>query len=130
MKIDAVDVKVAIYGYFADTGSRPDVGVIADRIGADRVEVLHAYQQLVQQRLLVLDNDGESIIMAPPFSGVPTQHTVVSRGQNYFANCAWDALGIAAALQAPVVVHSRCEASLEPLELPVGIDGPAFSPWL
>jgi hypothetical protein len=68
--------------------------------------------------------------MAPPFSGVPTQHIVKAGNVSYFANCAWDALGIPAALQKRAVVHSRCEQSMEPLHLEVGLQGPEPSDWL
>jgi hypothetical protein len=68
--------------------------------------------------------------MAPPFSGVPTQHRVTSGGVSYFANCAWDALGIPAALRRPATVLSRCEQTLEPLELAVTDTGPEASDWL
>ena len=78
----------------------------------------------------MLEEDGSSIRMAPPFSGVPTQHVVLAGGRRYFANCAWDALGIPAALHQPAVVHSRCEQSFEPLRLEVGLEGPEPSPWL
>ncbi|HSD83610.1 MAG TPA: organomercurial lyase, partial [Anaerolineae bacterium] len=71
-----------------------------------------------------------SIRMAPPFSGVPTQHVVEAGGKQYFANCAWDALGVPAALHVPGVVHSRCEQSGAPLHLQVGLDGPEPSDWL
>ena len=78
----------------------------------------------------MLEADGESIRMAPPFSGVPTQHVVAADGVSYFANCAWDALGIPAALHKPATVRSRCEQSLEPLELEVSSGGPERSDWL
>jgi hypothetical protein len=78
----------------------------------------------------VLEADGESIRMAPPFSGVPTQHRVTAAGVSYYANCAWDALGVPAALQRPATVYSRCEQSLEPLELAVSTDGPESCDWL
>jgi hypothetical protein len=68
--------------------------------------------------------------MAPPFSGVPTQHRVRADGVSYFANCAWDALGIPAALHREGRVRSRCEQSLESLELHVHRDGPEKSDWL
>jgi hypothetical protein len=67
--------------------------------------------------------------MAPPFSGAPTQHRSW-RGVSYYANCAWDALGIPAALNRPAQVVSRCEASKEVLRLTVGLDGPEPSTWL
>ena len=49
---------------------------------------------------------------------------------SYFANCAWDALGIIAALQRPATISSRREQSLESLRLEVGVEGPASSDWV
>ncbi len=43
--------------------------------------------------MFVFEADGSSIRTASPFSGVPTQHVVEASGCQYFANCAWDALG-------------------------------------
>ena len=48
----------------------------------------------------------------------------------YYANCAWDALGIPAALHQEGVVHSSCGQSGAPLRLEVGRDGPEPSSWL
>src|SRR5881394_3758718 len=122
--------KLAIYRYFAETGQRPALEVVAERVGADASSVREAYVRLRAQRVLVLESDGVSIRMAPPFSGIPTQHVVVADEVRYFANCAWDALGIPAALHKPARVHSRCEQTLEPFDLPVGLDGPGPSDWL
>ena len=123
-------IKLAIYHHFAETGARPDVDQVASRAGCDVDTVIDAYGRLSEQRVLVLEDDGVSIRMASPFSGVPTQHVVESADVPYFANCAWDALGIPAALQRPGVVLSRCEQSGDPLILEVGIDGPETSGWL
>jgi hypothetical protein len=78
----------------------------------------------------VLKADGESIRMASPFSGIPTQHVVEAGGLRYYANCAWDTLGVIAALHQPGVVHSRCAQSGEPYRLQVGLGGPQVSDWL
>ena len=125
-----LEVKLAIYRHFADTGMRPTCGQIAERINIPSSEVAQTYQRLRTQRVLALEEDGVSIRMAPPFSGVPTQHVVQAGGRAYFANCAWDALGIPAALHQPGIVESRCEQSMEPLHLEVGIDGPKSSDWV
>ncbi len=125
-----VEAKLSIYEHFADTGSRPSAEDVAARVGVGRSEVRETLARLRAQRVLVLEPDGESIRMAPPFSGVPTQHRVTSAGKSYFANCAWDALGIPAALHRPATVHSRCEQSMEPLELSVTKEGPEASDWL
>jgi hypothetical protein len=125
-----VRVKVTIYDHFAETGLRPDVEAVATAVATSAPEVLAAFQNLRAQRLLWLEPDGRSIRMAPPFSGVPTPHRVEVDGRTYFANCAWDALGIPAALHKAGRVRSRCEQSGEPLGLEVTLDGPERSEWL
>lgn len=125
-----LEVKLAVYRHFAASGARPAVAEIAARTNATMDSVRESFGRLRAQRVLVLEADGESIRMAPPFSGVPTQHVVTANGVSYFANCAWDALGIPAALQSPATVHSRCEQSLEPLDLQIGTGGPGPSDWL
>jgi hypothetical protein len=124
------EVKVAIYRHFADSGLGPTPGVVAGRVGADVTRVLEAYSRLRAARVLVLEADGSSIRMAPPFSGVPTEHVARVGGRDYFANCAWDLLGVPAALGEEGEVHSRCAQSGERLDLAVGRDGPEPSPWL
>ena len=125
-----LEVKLSIYRHFAATGMRPDVAGIAASLGARTDEVADAFRRLREARVLYLEPDGETIWMAPPFSGVPTQHEVVSGSVRYFANCAWDALGIPAALHRTAIVRSRCEHSMEPLLLEVAKTGPPPSGWV
>jgi hypothetical protein len=125
-----VQVKLAVYRLFAEAGRRPSPREVGGRVGSEVGAVLDAYRKLRAQRLLVLEEDGESIRMASPFSGVPTQHVVEAGGIQYFANCAWDALGVPAALHKPSTIRSRCEQSGEPLRLDVGLQGPEPSDWL
>ena len=46
--------------------------------------------------------------MAMPFSNLQTPFTVISDGRAYYANCAWDAFGIAALLRADARVFTTC----------------------
>jgi len=125
-----VRVKLAVYGVFAQTGRAPSPSEVAARAGGEVGAVLESYGRLRGQRLLVLGEDGATIRMAPPFSGIPTQHEVEAGGRRYYANCAWDALGVPAALHLPATVRSRCGQSDQPLELRVDLDGPEPSDWL
>src|ERR1700757_1195290 len=100
MSLDT-QTKMAIYRHFAETGQRPSLEIVAQRVDADVSSVREAYVRLRAQRVLVLEPDGESIRMAPPFSGVPTQHVVIVDETEYFGNCAWDSFGILAALHRP-----------------------------
>jgi len=125
-----VRVKLAVYGHFAVTGRRPSTEDVAAAAGENVEGVLASYGRLRAARVLVLEEDGSSIRMAPPFSGIPTRHVVEVDGRRYFANCAWDALGVPAALHEPATVHSRCGQSDEALQLRVGLEGPERSAWL
>jgi hypothetical protein len=124
------EVKLSIYRHFAETAERPSPADVAARLDAPLEEVVAAYPRLRAQRVLALERDGTSIRMAPPFSGVPTQHVVELGSRRYFANCAWDAFGLPAAFHREAIVHSSCAQSAEPLRLPVGLDGPEPSTWL
>jgi alkylmercury lyase-like protein len=125
-----VQVKLALFREFAESGRAPSCGGVAARTGLPTDAVLEAYRSLCSQRLIWLEPDGATIRMAPPFSGVPTQHRVEADGVDYYANCAWDALGVLAALHRPGRVRSRCEQSGEPLNLDVGENGPEPSTWV
>ena len=122
------EVKLALYRRIAATAETPTVADVADDVRRSPAEVREAYRRLYRNRVLVLEPDGETIRMAPPFSGVATQHRVRAGGKEYFANCAWDALGVLAALHATGEVLSRCEQTLEPLQFRVGEAGPEPEP--
>jgi hypothetical protein len=65
------------------------------------------------------------IPLAYPFSATPTPFLVrLADGQERFACCATDALGIAAMLGARILIRSRCHHCGEPLELAVDPTGP------
>ena len=129
MEID-IQTKLTIYQHFAETGEAPSPTDVARKVNLDQDELTDVYLGLRSQRVLVLDDDPLSIRMAPPFSGVPTQHRIQSEGITYYANCGWDALGVIAALHRPGIVHSRCEQSHEPFRLEVDTNGPQPPDWL
>jgi hypothetical protein len=122
-------VKIAVYRFFAETGRAPSVAETAARAALAGDAVPPAYAALRAQRLLVLEPDGTTIRMAPPFSGVPTAHVVESGGVRYFGNCAWDALGVIAALGREGRVLSTCAHTGAPLDLPMTLAAPADSAW-
>lgn len=122
-------VRSAILGTLAETGAAPTPGEVAGLLGEPVEPVLGAWRRLREGRVIVTGEDGVSLLMANPFSGVPTDHTFTSKGVRYFANCGWDALGVAAALGRPGVVRSRCANSGEGLELEVADDGPEPCSW-
>lgn len=125
-----VTLRTAVYRHFASTGLSPTLEAVCEAIGATSEQVRDGYRRLYGQRMLVPSDDFASIRMAPPFSGVPTQHRATVDGTEYFANCAWDAFGVVTALGGTGDVFSRCEQTFEPLVLHLPEEGPPPSGWL
>ncbi len=113
-------VKLKIYETLANTALAPDSQQVARALDVPVEEVGAAFERLHQKRLLVPEPDDPSRIrMAPPFSGVETPFPVSARGKVYYANCAWDALGIPAALHEEAVIEASDAYSGEPITLEV-----------
>jgi hypothetical protein len=87
-------VRAEIYGLFAGGEDRVDVGVVARSGGWDEVDVGLSFRRLAEEHRVALAEDGYTVWMAHPFSGVPTSYRAVTGDQSWFANCAWDALAI------------------------------------
>ena len=119
-----IALKLAVYEFTAEHARVPTVAELAARVGITAAEVRAGYERLFADRVLVLEADGETIRMAPPFSGIATQHVVVTGGKEFFANCAWDSFGILAALHADGEVRTRCEQTREPIAIRVTREGP------
>ena len=76
-------------------------------------------KSLEDYRPIIGDQHTDEIRMANPFSAVPTKFRVHARGRTYFANCAWDALGIPAALNASAGIQAACAQTGAPIGLNV-----------
>jgi len=103
-----VSVKLHVYGTIAATTRVPTIAEVAQGLKRRAEEVEQAFQRLFKKRLLVLEPDTGEIRMAPPFSAVETPFRVLVEGKSYFANCVWDALGVAAALHRDADVATTC----------------------
>jgi len=106
-----------VYASFVGTGTAPTPRDAASELGLDEDDVAAAYRRLHDAHALVLEPGSSRIRMLNPFSAVETPHRVEARGASWFANCAWDALGIAAALHTDGSIRSECPDCGEPLEL-------------
>jgi hypothetical protein len=119
-----LELRTAIYRHFAGQARAPLLGEMSKAVGRPADDIRQGYERLYAKRMLVPMPDGESIRMAPPFSGIETEHRVLANGKTYFANCAWDSFGIPAALHVEADVQSRFAHSGEPLHLHLTHDGP------
>ncbi len=122
-------VKMNIYETIARTAQAPTTFAVAQALAAPLGEVETAFESLHKKRLLVPEpGDPSRIRMAPPFSGVETPFRVRVHALDYYANCAWDALGIAAALHADAVVEASDGHTGEAIRLEVRDEAPSAQP--
>ena len=104
--MDEADVRLRnrIYRDLVETGRPPD----ADPEALRRLHDAHA---------LVLE--GGRMRMLGPFSLVPTPHRVLAAGRWWYGNCAWDSLGVIAALGGDGRYETSCPDCADPIAVDV-----------
>ena len=114
------ELRLQIYRRWIATGRAPAVDELSAAMQGD---VTQGLDQLAEANTIVLEpviKRGTRIIrMAHPFSGVPTAYRVHSGGIFYWANCAWDCLGIAALLGRDTEAVARCADCGDRIDLSV-----------
>lgn len=124
-------VKLTIYEMIAETGRVPTASQVSGKMNLAVDEVLAVFRRLHAKRLILPEpGDPQRIRMAPPFSGVPTRFPVEANGRQYYANCVWDAYGIAAALRCDAISHASDGYTGEPLTLEVKNGAPVLQSYV
>jgi hypothetical protein len=103
-----VDLRNATYSMFVELGRAPTAADVGNRLRLDRTDVVAGWRRLHDAHALVLNQHTDEIRMANPFSAVPTAYRVSAGGRSWYANCAWDAVGICAALHVDGMIDSSC----------------------
>ena len=119
MNEDDLALRNLTYAHFAELGRAPTADEIAAAAGLVRDEVTAGWERLHAAHALVLDPATGGIRMANPFSGVPTAFRVQADGRRWYANCAWDAFGICAALHQDGQIQASCPDCGEALRIAV-----------
>jgi Alkylmercury lyase len=114
-----LDVRNHVYQRFVELGRAPRFDEIAADLALPFDTVSDVLERLHDAHALVLERDRKRIRMANPFSAVATPHRVHARGRWWYANCAWDAFGVVAALHEDGHIASSCADCGEPIELDV-----------
>lgn len=116
---DAVDqvVRAYLYGELARGAPAPSVAQTAGTAGVPAAAVAAAYRRLAAAHTVVLRPGTLDILYAAPFAAVVTAYRVEAGGVTHHAPCAWDALGIPAALGLDAAVRTNCEDCGEELSV-------------
>ncbi len=100
-------VRAFVYTFITNHERPPTSDEAASALGitADRARL--SFRRLNQRHALFLEPGTLTIRMAHPFSSVPTPFVVRANGHTYWANCAWDMLGIPAALHTNAEIEAH-----------------------
>ena len=102
------EVRRHVYDRVINEGLPPSAAGTAAALGRSREAVRASLRRLAEAHVLVLQEGGGEVLMAAPFSAVPTPFVVRSRARKWYANCVWDALGIPAMLKCDARVEASC----------------------
>ncbi|HEY1563471.1 MAG TPA: organomercurial lyase [Gaiellaceae bacterium] len=98
-----LDLRRRTYAFMVETGRAPQ----AEELG-EREEILAGWRRLHYEHALVLNPATDEIRMLNPLSAVPSAHRVQAAGRWWYANCAWDAFGVCAALHVDGRIETSC----------------------
>jgi hypothetical protein len=126
--ISEFDLKVRhqIYRFFAGNCAAPSYQQIANLLNAEKENVRTSFHKLHERHMIFLEHNSDCIRMANPFSAIPTRFRAMAGNKQWWANCAWDSVGIAAALKIDVQIKASYPDTQETVDLQVNhgrVDG-------
>ena len=117
--MDDLDLRRRTYGHMVEHGLAPQ----PEELG-DRDAVIAGWRRLHDAHALVLNPATDEIRMLNPFSAVPTAYRVRAGDRWWYANCAWDAFGVCAALHADGRIETSCPDCGEPIAFEIRDERP------
>ena len=111
-------LRLRIYDEIVRTSETPSVAALAAQFGVAVEDVSAALRRMHNAHMLVLQPSGE-VLMANPFSAVPTPFVTEVGDRRWFGNCIWDALGILATLHSNGRVLTSCAGCGDAMTLEV-----------
>ena len=101
-------VRSHVYDYVMREGLPPTIAETSSVLSRSADQVRSSFQRLADGHILVLQKGSDEVLMANPFSAVPTPFLVKAGGRSYYGNCIWDAMGIPAMLQQDATLEASC----------------------
>jgi hypothetical protein len=115
----AADVRVFIYDWIVAHGEPPLTQDIGAHLGVSANDARDAIANLNIGKAVLCHPVSGEIWMAGPFAASETPYRVVGSHASWWANCAWDSLGIAAIVHEDVVIEASCADCGEPMRMRV-----------
>ena len=100
-----------------DNGFAPSIKTLSDIFKTDEEQVINALHELQSYHGVVLHPNEPKIWVIHPFSLAPTNFYVQSDKGQWWGNCAWCSLGIAALLKENVKITTTIGAETKQIEI-------------
>ena len=101
-------VRGEVYDFTMRHGVPPASAQVAAALSIDAEAVRESFARLAEAHVIVLQPESGEILMAAPFSAVPTPFHVRAGSLQAYGNCIWDALGIPAMLKRDARIATSC----------------------
>ncbi len=112
-------VRAAVYDSVMSRSKPFTAPELSQMLDLSLAEAKASLERLAAAKALVLQPESREVLMAPPFSAVPTPFAVFATDCLYFGNCIWDALGIPAMLSCDGRVETSCGCCGEAMSMTV-----------
>lgn len=100
-----------------DNGFAPNVGELSKTLNADKNEIVRGLKDLQEYHGVVLHPNEPKVWVIHPFSLAPTNFYVKTNNGEWWGNCAWCSLGIAALLKDDVKITTTIGAETKQIEI-------------
>ncbi len=117
------EVRIAIAHAIRTRGKVPTIAAIASDMKRDIAAIDASFARMIEGHVFIPRKDSHEIFTYNPFSAEPTDYYVTAGSRVWFGICAWDALGIPAALGEAGVVETHCPDCNESLVVEVDANG-------
>ena len=100
-----------------DKGFAPNVEELSKTLNVDNNEIVNGLKDLEEYHGVVLHPNEPKVWVIHPFSLAPTNFYVKTKNGEWWGNCAWCSLGVAALLQDDVKITTTIGAETEQIEI-------------
>ena len=108
-----------MYDSFITGYASPSMEQVGRKLGKRTTEIKESFRRLADAHMLVLQPGSGEVLMANPFSAVPTPFRVEAAGRAWWGNCIWDALGVSAMAGVGATILTSCADCGEAMSLEV-----------
>ncbi len=110
-------VRKYIFDHFFEYTTPPPLEEVMQRFMLTRKEAVEAFHELEADHQIALVPGTQRILMANPYSAIPTPFRVYIGSKRLFANCAWDSVAMHVMLEQDARIESFCHHCAEPIEI-------------